>query len=141
MLGALRKTGGVARRAARGAAALAGQSKRAMSGVMDEYGSMCFVGAVADKVSRMCLVVWNSIPAPHAALFGGSDLWLSVSSTSRSTACLLLTLRTRRGSTQSPTRVSSPPGKLPLAVGAASLLLTPPPTTRALRCISRDRVW
>ena len=54
MLGVLRKTGGVARRAARGAAALAGQPKRAMSGVMDEYGSMCFVGAVADKVSSMC---------------------------------------------------------------------------------------
>ena len=67
MLGALRKTGGVARRAARGAAALAGQPKRAMSGVMDEYGSMCFVGAVADKVSSMCSVVRNGIPAPHAA--------------------------------------------------------------------------
>jgi hypothetical protein len=50
MLGFARRSGSVAGLTARRAAALAAKNKRAMSGPLDECGSMCFVGAVADKV-------------------------------------------------------------------------------------------
>jgi len=49
MLNLARKQTGLTA-AARRATSLAQKHARSMSGTMDEYGSMCFVGAVADKV-------------------------------------------------------------------------------------------